>query len=53
MLLEKNEKYALQTHETDATYFFPYGKLRDLNMPQSSISTYCRNKTKNRKQYFM
>lgn len=31
MLLEKNEKYALQTHETDATYFFPYGKLRDLH----------------------
>lgn len=31
MLSEKSEKYVLQDHVTDAAYFFPYGKLRDLH----------------------
>lgn len=30
MLLEQHEKYILQNHITDETFFFPYGKLRDL-----------------------
>ncbi len=31
MALEKNERYILQTNETDSAYFFSYAKLRDLH----------------------